>query len=81
MNKKNIFIECKCGCKEKFHKYDDYGRERKFKLGHYMRIKNKKHIHINNGIVLDRHIHDCFHNIYGKGNNTLEQFEEFKLCF
>lgn len=32
----------------------------------------------NNAIVLTKEIHDEFHKIYGKKNNTLEQFLEFK---
>ena len=36
----------------------------------------KKH-DVNNGVVLYRPIHNNFHEMYGKGNNTLEQFNEF----
>ena len=34
---------------------------------------------INNGITLCKECHDDFHKIYGRGNNTLEQFKEFIL--
>lgn len=37
---------------------------------------NKKHS-VNNGIVLYKPIHNNFHEIYGKGDNTLKQFNEF----
>lgn len=32
---------------------------------------------LKNGIPMMRKIHNQFHRIYGKGNNTEEQFDEF----
>lgn len=32
---------------------------------------------VSNGIVLKRDIHNTFHDIYGRGENTIEQFDEF----
>ena len=38
----------------------------------------KERLNIKNGITMSKDIHDLFHTIYGKRNNTLEQLEEFK---
>lgn len=35
----------------------------------------------NNGITISEALHDLFHEIYGKGNNTYEQFFEFCTKF
>ena len=38
----------------------------------------EKRLDINNGITLCDHCHNLFHNIYGSGNNTNLQYEEYK---
>lgn len=56
--------------KRKIKDYDDETFEK---------LKQKvfsKHT-IENGILLQRKVHNKFHEIYGKGNNTKEQFDEF----
>ena len=35
-------------------------------------------LNINNGITISVKLHKLFHKIYGNGNNTRLQFEEFK---
>lgn len=41
----------------------------------------EKRYDISNGVTLRKEIHDLFHEIYGKGDNTKEQFEEFKIRY
>ena len=38
-------------------------------------------IDLDNAIVLTKKLHDLFHKIYGKGNNTIEQFDEFEMLY
>lgn len=43
--------------------------------GYNWDIKNRTNV--DNGITLNKDIHKKFHKLYGKGNNTKEQFKEF----
>jgi CobQ-like glutamine amidotransferase family enzyme len=36
---------------------------------------------VDNGITISKDIHKLFHSIYGYGNNTKEQWEEFVKNF
>lgn len=38
----------------------------------------EKRVDVNNGVTVCYNCHERFHGLYGKGNNTREQFNEFK---
>ena len=40
-----------------------------------------KRLDINNGITINKALHDLFHQIYGKGTNTYHQFYDFAMKF
>ena len=40
-------------------------------------IHNQHRLDLNNVVVITEELHNEFHKIYGKGENTLEQFKEF----
>lgn len=56
-----------------YRKIGDYSKQ-DFDLLSKKVLENHK---INNGIVLQRKVHSKFHVLYGKTNNTLEQFNDF----
>lgn len=45
--------------------------------GYNWDIENR--YNIENGVILCKYHHDKFHNLYGRGNNTSNQFDEFKI--
>ena len=53
----------------------DYTEEELHKLEQYVESFHKD---TSNAIVLCEQVHNLFHGLYGKGENTPEQFEEFK---
>ena len=53
----------------------EYTKEELHKLEEYVASWHKDS---SNAVVLSEEVHDLFHSLYGKGNNTKEQFEEFK---
>lgn len=40
-----------------------------------------KRTDVDNGVTMHYEVHELFHHIFGKGNNTLEQFLEFKAKY
>ncbi len=55
------------------NKIKEYTEEEFAKLEQLVLEKHKPE----NGIALQRKVHNKFHSIYGKGDNTIEQFNEF----
>lgn len=54
-------------------KLKDYSKDDFEKLENLVISKHKVEI----GILLQRKVHNQFHSLYGKGDNTLEQFIDF----
>ena len=53
----------------------DYTEEELHKLEEYVASWHKDN---SNAVVLSEEVHKLFHKLYGKGDNTPEQFEEFR---
>ena len=53
----------------------DYNEEELHKLEEYVASWHKD---TSNAVVLCEEVHTLFHSLYGKGNNTKEQYIEFK---
>ena len=53
----------------------DYTEEELHKLEEYVASWHKD---TSNAVLLSEKVHVLFHSLYGYGNNTPEQFEEFK---
>lgn len=62
----------------KYQKLQDYSDE---EMDNIERLCIQKHREYGLGIPLLPEIHKEFHDIYGKGNNTISQFEEFKALY
>lgn len=60
-----------CGCKRKIHAHHMDG----------WNISKEEWYDIQNGITLCDQCHIKFHNIYGKGNNTKDQYYQFKNLY
>jgi hypothetical protein len=57
--------------------YDNIGKYSKEQIVEIDKLNQKKHFELL-GVCLKPEIHTLFHQTYGYGNNTPEQFEEFK---
>lgn len=55
-------------------KVEDYTKE---ELNYFLSIFNRIHSKYPLGVCVRKDIHDLFHNIYGSGGNTIEQWNEF----
>ena len=53
----------------------EYTQEELYKLEQYI---EKWHKDTSNAVLLCEEVHKLFHGLYGKGDNTKEQYEEFK---
>lgn len=53
---------------------EDYTKE---ELDYFLSIFNDIHSKYPLGVCVRKDIHDLFHNIYGSGGNTIEQWNKF----